>query len=594
MLKLEVEECEGTMKGGDVESENYGGRLKLCEVIPKILFVATAISALTFFFCCYLSSPRTFFIDTENRVFVKDGKPFRFISGSMHYFRIPRIYWMDRLMKAKAAGLDAIQTYIPWNFHEVHPGEYLFDNERDVIEFIQLANSLDLLVLLRVGPYICAEWDFGGLPSWLLSDNPYLKIRSTSPEYINSVIRWFSQLLPKLKPLLYQNGGPIIMIQLENEYGSYFTCEQEYLSSLYEYTRFILGDEILLYTTDGNSLSNLKCGSSDRRLFSTVDFGVDGAINPNESFKALMQFQPYGPLVNSEYYTGWIDHWGDKKHRVDASKLANGAAKILNMSDKVSLNLYMFHGGTNFGFWSGANSASDITITSYDYDAPISEAGDTTYKYMILRDLFFKIKNREPLPIPPNISKAAYGKASVNFYSHLIYDLKEGVHSIKPLHMEAVKQYQGFMAYSVVLEERKDKASLNFEHVKDVGYVFATDPGAKSIVYFGSLAGQGALDVTLDKEHPILTIVTESQGHINFGSSMMGDVKGIVGRVLLDGQELLNWDMKGLDFRAVNPPYLVESEVSYPDSGAIYKGVFTVPSPPADTFAVLQGFKRVS
>ncbi|KAM3180775.1 hypothetical protein ACTXT7_015664 [Hymenolepis weldensis] len=468
MVKLEVGECEKATKGKifeyssnyadigkDIGIENHGGHLKLCE------------------------SPRTFFIDTELGVFVKDGKPFRFISGSMHYFRIPRIYWMDRLMKAKAAGLDAIQTYVPWNFHEVHPGEYLFDNERDVVEFIHLANSLDLLVLLRVGPYICAEWDF-----------------------------------------------------LENEYGSYFTCEQEYLSSLYEYARFILGDEILLYTTDGNSLSNLKCGSSDRRLFSTVDFGIDGAINPNESFKALMQFQPHGPLngyvqipVNSEYYTGWIDHWGDKKHRVDAFRLANGAAKILNMSDNVSLNLYMFHGGTNFGFWSGANSASDITITSYDYDAPISEDGDTTYKYMILRDLFFKIKNQEPLPIPPNVSKAAYGKASVYFYSHLIYDLKEGVHSIKPLHMEAVKQYQGFMAYSVVLDERKGKARLNFEHVKDIGYVFTTDPGAKSIVYFGSLAGQGALDVTLDKEHPILTIVTESQGHINFGSSMVGDIK---------------------------------------------------------------------
>ncbi|VDN98773.1 unnamed protein product, partial [Rodentolepis nana] len=493
-------------------------------------------------------------------------------------------------------------SYIPWNFHEINPGEYLFDNERNVVEFIQLANRLDLLVLLRVGPYICSEWDFGGLPAWLLSDNPNLKIRSTSPEYINSVIRWFSQLLPKLKPLLYQNGGPIAMIQLENEYGSYYTCEQEYLSSLYEYARFVLGDEIILYTTDGNSLSYLKCGSSDRRLFSTVDFGVDGARNPNESFKSLLEFQPHGPLVNSEYYTGWLDHWGEKRHRVDALKLAQGAANILNMSNKVSLNFYMFHGGTNFGFWSGANSASDIIITSYDYDAPIAEDGDTTYKYMVLRDLFYSIKKQRPLPIPPNISKAAYGKASVNFvsvnktlplYSHLIYDLKEGVHSVRPLHMEAVKQYQGFMAYSVVLGEREGKASLQFERVKDVGYVFTTDPSVKSISYFGSLAGRGALNITLDKEHPILTIVTECQGHINFGASMMGDVKGIVGRVLIDGLELLNWDMKGLDFRTVNPPYLAENgDSSYPDSGAIYKGVFDVPSPPADTFAVLKGFSR--
>ncbi|KAM7540686.1 hypothetical protein Aperf_G00000020135 [Anoplocephala perfoliata] len=507
----------------------------------------------------------------------------------MHYFRIPRIYWLDRLMKAKAAGLDAVQIYVPWNFHEMNPGEYSFDDDKDVVEFLKLANSLDLLVLLRAGPYICAEWDFGGLPGWLLADNPELKLRSSSPEFLGPVIRWFEQLLPKIKPMLYQNGGPVIMVQLENEYGSYITCDQEYLSSLYEFARLILGNEIILYTTDSSLY--LKCGSSDRRLFSTIDFGVDGAMKPNESFKPLIEFQPHGPLVNSEYYTGWIDHWGEKKHRVDAEKLATGATNLLTMSESVSVNLYMFHGGTNFGYWNGANSPSEITITSYDYDAPLSEAGDTTYKYMVLRDLFHKIKNQEPPSIPPNISKASYGKASVNFYSHLIYDLKEGVYSRKPLYMEAIKQYRGFMAYSIDLSGKEGKRSLNFESVKDVAFVFATDPQAKSIVYLGSVAGQGNLNISFDKDHNTLTVVTECQGHINFGSSMVNDIKGIVGRVLLDGEELLNWVMKGLDFRTTNPPYL-ENGASYPDSGAIYKGVFNVPFPPMDTFAVMTGFTR--
>ncbi|KAM7541550.1 hypothetical protein Aperf_G00000020047 [Anoplocephala perfoliata] len=497
-------------------------------------------------------------------------------------------------MKAKAAGLDAVETYIPWNFHEMNPGEYLFDNDRDIVEFIQLANSLDLLVLLRVGPYICAEWDFGGLPAWLLTNDPNLNLRSSSPEFIDPVIRWFEQLLPRLKPLLYHNGGPVIMVQLENEYGAYSTCDRGYLSFLYDHARFFLGEEIILYTTDMNSLPNLECGSSDPRLFSTVDFGSDKALNPIRSFTSLIRFQPHGPLVNSEYYTGWIDHWGEEKHIVDAEKLATGAANLLQMSEEVSINLYMFHGGTNFGYWNGANSPENITITSYDYDAPLSEAGDTTYKYMVLRDLFYKIKNQKPSLIPPNITKASYGKAAVNFYSHLIYGLKEGVHSVKPLHMEAVKQYQGFMAYSTDLSGKEGTRSLNFENVKDVAFAFATDPGAKSIVYLGSVAGQGNLNVNFDKDHPTLTVVTECQGHINFGPSMMGDIKGIIGRVLLDGQELVNWVMKGLDFRTANPPYLNQSRdrASYPDSGAIYNGVFDVPFPPADTFAVMTGFTR--
>ncbi|KAM7540915.1 hypothetical protein Aperf_G00000020155 [Anoplocephala perfoliata] len=592
---LRFKDDQEKMQGETVGSQNRSRR-KICRVIANILLAASAIAALSLLFTSWFyhssNSPRTFTVDTEHNVFLKDGKPFRFISGSIHYFRIPRIYWLDRLMKAKAAGLDAVQIYVPWNFHEMNPGEYSFDDDKDVVEFLKLANSLDLLVLLRVGPYVCAEWDFGGLPGWLLAENPKMNLRSSAPEFLIPVIRWFEQLLPKIKPMLYQNGGPVIMVQLENEYGAYYTCDLQYLARLYEYARFILGDEIILYTTDMNTLRTLRCGSSDRRLFSTVDFGIDAAMKPDEAFKPLIEFQPHGPLVNSEYYTGWIDHWGEKKHRVDAEKLATGAANLLTMSESVSVNLYMFHGGTNFGYWNGANSPSEITITSYDYDAPLSEAGDTTYKYMVLRDLFYKIKNQEPPSIPPNISKASYGKASVDFYSHLIYDLHGGVHSAKPLHMEALKQYQGFMAYSHVLDGIEGSGRLGFDHAKDIGLVFATDPQAQSIIYLGTIFDEGVLNITFDKDHPVLTVVTENKGHINFGPTMMGDIKGIHGRVVLDGEELLDWFMKGLDFRTANPTYSNQSRASFPDAGAIYKGVFNVPSPPMDTFAVLTGFTR--
>ncbi|VDK37882.1 unnamed protein product [Taenia asiatica] len=540
-------------------------------------------------------SSRTFSIDRENGVFLKDGEPFRYISGSLHYFRIPRIYWEDRLVKAKSAGLDAIQIYIPWNYHEPRPGEYIFENERDVVEFIELAQKIGLLVLVRAGPYICAEWDFGGLPPWLMSSNPRLNLRSSDPEYIKPVIRWFGQLLPKLKPLIYQNGGPIIMIQLENEYGSYITCDQEYLSALYEYARYVLGDEIILYTTDGSSTLQLKCGSSDRRLFATVDFGIDGAKHPAETFKALEQFQPHGPLVNSEYYSGWLDHWGEKRHVVDATALAWGALNLWNVSHRVSFNIYMFHGGTNFGLWNGANSPNQFIITSYDYDAPISEAGDITTKYLVLQDLFYKLKQQVQPPPPVNISKADYGKIGLKFFSHLLYELQEGISSVKPLYMEALGQYQGLMAYTTHLERDEGKANLTFENVKDIGLVFTTDLQAKSIIFHGSVSGRASLNITMDKEHSFLTVVTECRGHINYGPLMAGDVKGIVGRVLLDGKELLNWMMKALDFRAVNPPGLMRPDTegtAFPAPGMIYKGVFQVPSPPMDTFAVVTGFTR--
>nr|CDS15015.1 beta galactosidase [Echinococcus granulosus] len=581
------------------EDEYIRNPVTVYAILVRPLLLASAITALLFLLLCwnsfFITSSHTFSIDQENGVFLKDGEPFRYISGSLHYFRIPRIYWEDRLLKAKSAGLDAIQIYIPWNFHEPKPGEYLFDNERDVVEFINLAQRIGLLVLVRAGPYICAEWDFGGLPPWLLSSNPKLELRSSDPEYLKPVIRWFGQLLPKLKPLIYQNGGPIIMIQLENEYGSYFTCDQEYLSALYEYARFILGDEIILYTTDGNNMIELRCGSSDRRLFATVDFGVDEAKHPNDSFKALQQFQPHGPLVNSEYYSGWLDHWGEKRHVVDANAVAEGALNLWNMSQGVSFNIYMFHGGTNFGLWSGANSPTEFIITSYDYDAPISEAGDITAKYLILRDLFYRLKQQVPPPIPVNISKAHYGVIGLNFFSHLLYDLQGGVASFKPLYMEALEQYQGLMAYTAILEHDEGKANLTFEGVKDTGLVFTTDFRAGSIIFHGSVSGCGSLNITVDKEHPFLIIVTECRGHVNFGPLMFGDIKGIVGRVLLDGKELLNWVMKALDFRTVNPPDPIRTNTegtAFPAPGAIYKGVFHVPFPPMDTFAVVTGFTR--
>uniref|UniRef100_A0A8C9LAU5 Galactosidase beta 1 n=1 Tax=Pavo cristatus TaxID=9049 RepID=A0A8C9LAU5_PAVCR len=265
---------------------------------------------------------RTFGIDYDCNCFVKDGHPFRYISGSIHYSRVPRYYWKDRLLKMKMAGLDAIQTYVPWNYHEPQMGVYDFSGDRDLEYFLQLASETGLLVILRAGPYICAEWDMGGLPAWLL-EKESIVLRSSDSDYLTAVEKWMGVLLPKMKPHLYQNGGPIIMVQVENEYGSYFACDYDYLRSLLKIFRQHLGDEVVLFTTDGASQFHLKCGAL-QGLYATVDFAP-----------------------------------------VDA------------------LNIHILH---RFGKI-GANMPYMSQPTSYDYDAPLSEAGDLTEKYFALREV---------------------------------------------------------------------------------------------------------------------------------------------------------------------------------------------------------------
>ncbi|VDL83881.1 unnamed protein product [Schistocephalus solidus] len=330
---------------------------------------------------------RSFSIDTKNGTFLKDDAPFRYVSGSLHYFRIPQIYWMDRLIKAKAAGLNAIQIYIPWNFHEPFPGKYVFYGNHDVVKFISMAHDVGLLVLVRAGPYICAEWDF---VSCFFS---LCKEQASANKFLGPVIRWFQQLFPRLHPYLYENGGPIIMIQLENEYGSYVTCDQDYLSTLYEFARYQLGPNVILYTTDGPSMNDLKCGSSDRRLFTTIDFNVSEASLPFSVFKLLCRRAPVTSFLNSLAF-------------LDDSMLLNRTASARRFTSLVFLLpfSYMFHGGSNFGFWSGGPSASNAAITtSYDYDAPISEAGDITTKYIMLRDLIFKVILTDRLSVPSTL-----------------------------------------------------------------------------------------------------------------------------------------------------------------------------------------------
>uniref|UniRef100_A0A8C6A475 Galactosidase beta 1 like n=1 Tax=Marmota marmota marmota TaxID=9994 RepID=A0A8C6A475_MARMA len=348
-------------------------------MLPLLTLLLTGFSPLQ-------ADPRSFVVDRERGLFLLDGTPFRYVSGSLHYFRVPRILWADRLFKMRLSGLNAVQFYVPWNFHEPEPGVYNFNGSRDLFTFLNEAAIANLLVILRPGPYICAEWEMGGLPSWLLR-NPKINLRTSDPDFLAAVDSWFKVLLPKIYPFLYHNGGNIISIQVENEYGSYWACDFNYMRHLAGLFRALLGDKILLFTTDGPD--GLKCGTL-KGLFATIDFGP--ADNMTKIFALLQKYEPNGPLVNSEYYTGWLDYWGQNHSTQSIEPIAKGLENMLKLG--ASVNMYMFHGGTNFGYWNGADEKGRFLpiTTSYDYDAPISEAGDTTPKLFALRNVIGKVE----------------------------------------------------------------------------------------------------------------------------------------------------------------------------------------------------------
>ncbi|XP_058695274.1 beta-galactosidase-1-like protein isoform X3 [Poecile atricapillus] len=331
-------------------------------------------------------STRSFQLDYEHNCFRKDGVPFRYISGSIHYARVPRPAWRDRLLKMYMSGLSTVQVYVPWNYHEILPGVYDFTGNRDVEAFLDLTAELGLLVILRPGPYICAEWEMGGLPAWLLW-KPDIILRTSDPAYLAAVDSWLHILLPKIKPRLYQQGGNIISVQVENEYGSYYACDYGYLRYLLGSFRALLGSEVLLFTTDSTRAEELRCGTL-QGLYATVDFGPGS--NVTEAFGAQRRVEPKGPLVNSEYYTGWLDYWGEAHTSTSATWVARGLEDMLHLG--ASINMYMFHGGTNFAYWSGADYKDQYkpVTTSYDYDAPLSEAGDPTEKLFAIRTVISK------------------------------------------------------------------------------------------------------------------------------------------------------------------------------------------------------------
>lgn len=560
--------------------------------LKELLLVSSVLVAQIF--CDQRHQPpinnRSFTIDNARNTFLKDGVPFRYISGSIHYFRVHPNHWEDRLKKIRSAGLNAIQVYVEWNSHEPEPGKFQFEGNQDLEHFLELAHKWGLLVILRPGPFIDAERDFGGLPFWLLQKNKQIKLRTTDPSFMKPVRSWFQVLFQRMKKHLYHNGGPIIMVQVENEYGSYGQqigkCDTEYISQLRDLTREHLGQEVLLFATDGGgSIDSIRC-SKVPGVYSTVDFG------PTEDFKDRFYhqrlFEPHGPLVNSEFYTGWLDHWG-YPHSQTPSTMVNSALDAM-LEFGANVNLYMVHGGTSFGFGAGSNFPSfQVTPTSYDYDAPISEAGDLTPKFEDLKMVVAKYEYIPDAIQVRNSSKKAYGsiylKPLGTIFDHVSNLTTLSTSTNKdPLTFEELGQAFGFVLYEHRIDHiTTNPVQLEIQGLHDRGYVYVNEELQGILSRSESIF---TIPITITKGQK-LQILVENQGRICFGKDL-NDFKGITSQVKLGNKVLNRWHMRSIPlsqvdhFKAAPPSLKTEFK-----SMSFWKGHIQISCPrstPEDTF----------
>uniref|UniRef100_A0A2H8TM91 Beta-galactosidase n=1 Tax=Melanaphis sacchari TaxID=742174 RepID=A0A2H8TM91_9HEMI len=491
---------------------------------------------------------RTFIVDYEKNEFLKDGEVFRYISGDLHYFRIPKLYWKDRIQKIKAAGLNAITTYVEWSLHEPFPGIYNFEGMADLEYFIKLIQDEGMYLLLRPGPYICAERDFGGFPYWILNVTPKRSLRTNDSSFKKYVSKWFSILMPKVQPYLYGNGGNIIMVQVENEYGSYYACDSDYKLWLRDLFKGYVENKALLYTVDMCQQSSFDCGSIPE-VYATVDFGI--SKNASECFNLMKKFQKGGPPVNSEFYPGWLAHWQEPHPKVNSSDVVRQMKSMLSMN--ASFSFYMFHGGTNFGFTSGANTNDTNEnigyipqLTSYDYDAPLTEAGDLTEKYFKIKQTLDNAKySGTNDTLPTQMLKAAYGvyylQPLVSIFETVTHRI-EPVSSVAPITFEDMDINTGFVMYETILLNNKfqNPVNLTVNSVRDRAIIYLDQ------VQVGTMNRLKANTTILlninNNSAQKLSILIENQGRINYGD-FMEDRKGILGDVILENTKLGPWKM---------------------------------------------------
>ncbi|KAM9657930.1 beta-galactosidase-1-like protein 2 isoform 2-T2 [Trichechus inunguis] len=527
-------------------------------------------------------------LQAKGQNFMLESSTFWIFGGSVHYFRVPRQYWRDRLLKLKACGLNTLTTYVPWNLHEPERGKFDFSGNLDLEAFIWMAAELGLWVILRPGPYICSEIDLGGLPSWLLQD-PDMKLRTTYKGFTEAVDLYFDHLIARVVPLQYKLGGPIIAVQVENEYGSY-NKDPAYMP----YIKKALEDrgivELLLTSDNKDGLSK----GVVQGVLATINLQSQHELHLLTTF--LLNAQGIQPKMVMEYWTGWFDSWGGPHNILDSSEVLKTVSAIIDAGS--SVNLYMFHGGTNFGFINGAMHFNEYKsdVTSYDYDAVLTEAGDYTAKYFKLRD-FFGSFSGAPLPSPPDLlPKTAYEPLMPAFYLSLWDALKymgKPIKSENPVNMENLPvndgngQSFGYTLYETTIASSGILSGL----VRDRGQVFLNTVSIGYLDY-----NKKKIDIPLVQGYTVLRILVENRGRVNYGENINDQRKGLIGDLYLDGSPLKNFRIYSLDMKksffqrfTINKWSTVPEVPTFP---AFFLGGLSVGPSPSDTFLKLEGWEK--
>lgn len=515
--------------------------------------------------------------------FYMDGKPIELLSGAMHYFRIPREYWYDRLLKLKECGFNCVETYTCWNLHEPEEGQFDFSGMLDIEAYVKTATELGLYVILRPGPYICAEWEFGGLPYWLLKyDN--MDIRCNDEVYLSKVRRYYKELLSRLRRHFASNGGNIIMLQVENEYGSYGD-DKDYLRKILEIYKENDIDSFF-FTSDGPSKLMLNGGTLPE-CYAVVNFGS----KPQVYLDVLEKYRPDAPLMCGEYWCGWFDHWGDAHHVRNADDIAEEFRYFLDIG--ASVNYYMFHGGTNFGFMNGANYhiRFEPTVTSYDYNAPLTESGDRTELYYKIRDLVQEKHGNVPELTATDSKKDAYGKVTLSRQAKLfdnLDNLSKPIRVNSPKFMEFVGQDYGYILYKTVIDDPSDESPVELSNVHDRAQVFID--GEHKTTYTRDEVKESSDKIKLPnrREGVTLDVLVENMGRVNYGPKMW-DHKG-TNDIRIGNQRHFGWDIYPLKMKDLSN--LVYEDTAKFSTPVFLKGELKIEGAPNDTFLRLDGFKK--
>jgi beta-galactosidase len=524
----------------------------------------------------------TFAVTAEG--FTRDGAPFRVLSGALHYFRVHPNQWPARLGLLRGMGCNTVETYVPWNLHEPHRGEYCFDGWCDVDAFLSAAAEAGLYAIVRPGPYICAEWDGGGLPYWLGSAAG-TGVRCADEAYSAAVDRWFDELIPRIAARQVDRGGPVIMLQVENEYGS-FGSDADYLDRL---TRALRrrGVTVPLLTSDPPTRAALSSGAVPGAL-ATVNTGGNAA----EAFRLLRERQPAGPLMCTEFWIGWFDRWGQDCHITRESGEVAGELDAL-LAAGASVNIYMACGGTNFGCWAGANHSDEHggyepIVTSYDYDAPIDERGAPSPKYWAFREVLGRYAELPPAPVGE--VPVGLPAMTVAMPERLpLFDALDALTASRrvqphPASFEELGQRGGFAVYRTRITGPRERAALKLAGLADRAQVYL-DGSEVAVLMRGE---EQSVDIDVPAEGAELELLVEAMGRVHYGP-LLGERKGVPGGVRHGESYLHGWESVSLPLESVAE--LPWSSASASSDAAFYRGWLDVPAP-ADTFLALPGWRK--